>query len=128
VCQTDPNRAVISDFGFIHVTTNGGTTWRQAYDWQGCENPAGLATPKTTFYTGNGAENTSCWWLSWFSSNTLFCSFTDIRGMLAPPQAWMLHVAHPGTYQTLNHPTNERLCAVPSAHDICWDRIARWLH
>jgi hypothetical protein len=32
---------------------------------------------------GNGAEDTSCWWLSWFSTNIVFCSFTDIRGMLS---------------------------------------------
>ena len=41
VCATDPNRAVISDFGFVHVTTNGGALWQQAYDWQGWENAAG---------------------------------------------------------------------------------------
>ncbi len=131
VCATDPNRAVISDFGFIHVTTNGGTTWRQAYDWQECENAAGSPTPKTTFYTGNGAEDTSCWSLSWFSSNTLFCSFTDIRGMLSTNagSAWMAPMSLPynSTYQTLKHPTNSLVyAAMSSVHDMyAWDRYCQ---
>jgi len=131
VCATDPNRIVISDFGFIHVSTNGGAIWRQAYDWQGSENPSGAATPKATFYTGNGAEDTSCWWLSWLSSNSVFCSFTDIRGMLSTNAgaAWMspLSLSYNSTYQTLKHPTNGLVyAAVSSVHDLyAWDRYCQ---
>lgn len=131
VCQTDPNRAVISDFGFIHLTTNGGAAWEQAYDFRGSENPAGSPTPKTTFYTGSGAEDTSCWWLSWFSSNTLFCSFTDIRGMLSTNSgsAWMspLSLSYNSTYQTLKHQTNGLIYAgMSSVHDLyAWDRYCQ---
>ncbi len=131
VCQSDPNRAVISDFGFIHVTTNGGAGWRQAYDWQGCENAAGSGTPKTTFYTGSGAEDTSCWWLSWFTSNTLFASFTDVRGMLSTNAggAWMSPMSLPynSTYQTLKHPSNGLVyAATSSVHDMyAWDRYCQ---
>jgi hypothetical protein len=131
VCPSDPNRAVISDFGFIHCTTNGGVTWRQSYDWEGSENPAGSATPKATFYTGSGAEDTSCWWLSWFSSDTLFCSFTDIRGMLSTNAgvAWMspLSLTYNSTYQTVKHPTNGLVyAAMSSVHDMyAWDRYCQ---
>jgi hypothetical protein len=131
VCQSDPNRAVISDFGFVHVTTNGGVSWRQAYDWAGSENAAGAATPKTTFYTGAGAEDTSCWWLSWFTSNTVFCSFTDIRGMLSTNggAAWMspLSLTYNSTYQTVKHPTNGLVyAAMSSVHDLyAWDRYCQ---
>jgi photosystem II stability/assembly factor-like uncharacterized protein len=131
VCQTDPNRAIISDFGFIHVTTNGGTTWRQAYDWSGSENPAGTQTPKATFYTGNGAEDTSCWWLSWLSSSTMFCCFTDIRGMLSTNGggSWMssLSLTYNSTFQTLKHPTNGLVyAAMSSVHDMyAWDKYCQ---
>ena len=131
VCQTDPNRAMISDFGFMHVTTNGGASWRQAYDWQGCENAAGSPMPKTTFYTGADAEDTSCWSLSWLSINTLFCSFTDIRGMLSTNagSAWMapLSLTYNSTYQTLKHPTNGLVyAAVSSVHDMyAWDKYCQ---
>jgi hypothetical protein len=131
VCGSDPSRAVISDFGFIHLTTDGGATWRQAYDWQGCENAAGAPTPKNTFYTGNGAEDTSCWWLSWFSTNTLFCSFTDIRGMRSTNAgaSWMCpaSLTYNSTYQTLSHPTNGLVyAAMSSVHDLyAWDRYCQ---
>lgn len=131
VCASDPNRAVISDFGFLHVTTNGGTSWRQAYDWQGGENAAGVATPKTNYYQGNGAEDTSCWWLSWFSSNTVFCSFTDVRGMLSTNagRSWMSPMSLPynSTYMTVRHPTNGTVyAAMSSVHDLyAWDTYCR---
>lgn len=131
VCQSDLNRAIISDFGFIHSTTNGGSTWQQSYDWPGCQNPVGAATLKTNFFTGSGAEDTSCWSLSWFSSNTLFCAFTDIRGMLSTNggAAWMspLSLTYNSTYQTLKHPTNGIVyAAVSSVHDMyAWDRYCQ---
>ncbi len=131
VCANDPNRVVITDFGFLHVTTNGGALWRQAYDWQGCENAAGTPTPKSTFYTGNGAEDTSCWWLSWFSTNTLFCCFTDMRGMLSTNAgaSWMcpMTLTYNSTYQTLKHPTNSIIyAAMSSVHDLyAWDRYCQ---
>ena len=132
VSPTDPNRAVITDFGFIHITTNGGTTWRQAYDWQGTQNAVGTATPKNNFYTGSGAEDTSCWSLSWYSSNTLFCCFTDMRGMLSTNGggSWMSPMSlssYNSTYQTLKHPTNSLVyAAVSSVHDMyAWDRYCQ---
>jgi hypothetical protein len=131
VCQSDPGRVVISDYGFMHVTTNGGASWRQAYDWQGCENPAGSMTPKTNFYTGCGAEDTSSWWLSWFSSNVMFCSFTDMRGMLSTNggKSWMspMSLALNSTYQTVAHPNNGIVYAAESSvHDMyAWDRYCQ---
>ena len=131
VCQADPNRAMISDFGFIHATTNGGVTWQQAYDWSGNQNAVGATTPKASFYTGSGAEDTSCWYLSWLSSNTMFCSFTDIRGMLSTNggAAWMspLSLGYNSTYQTLKHPTNGLVyAAASSVHDMyAWDRYCQ---
>jgi hypothetical protein len=131
VGQSDLNRAVITDFGFIHSTTNGGVTWEQSYDWSGTQNPIGASTPKTNFFTGSGAEDTSCWSLAWFSSNTLFSSFTDIRGMLSTNggSAWMspLSLTYNSTYQALKHPTNGLVyAAVSSVHDMyAWDKYCQ---
>jgi len=131
VCASDPNRAVITDYGFIHSTTNGGVTWQQAYVWDAQENAAGLSTPKTNFYTGNGLEDTSCWWMEWFDSNTVFTSFTDIRGMWSTNdgRAWMtpMSLAYNSTYMTVRHPTNGFIYgAMSSVHDLyAWDRYCQ---
>lgn len=127
VCDADPQRAVITDFGFVHVTTNGGTTWRQAYVWDAQENAAGAATPKTNVFTGCGLEDTSCWWLDWFDSNTVFAGFTDIRGMWSTNggRSWMSPLSLPfnSTYTTARHPTNRAVYAAGSSvHDLyAWD-------
>ena len=65
VAPNDPDVAVITDFGFAHVTTDGGTSWRQAYVDQTDENPAGSATPQDLAYESIGLENTSVWHVTW---------------------------------------------------------------
>lgn len=130
VCATDPRRAVFTDFGFVHVTTNGGATWRQAYVWEGHENAAGSGTPKTNHYTGNGLEDTSCWWMEWFDSNSVFAGFTDIRGMWSTNagRAWMSPMTLPynSTYQTVRHPGGTIYAAGSSVHDLyAWDQYCR---
>ncbi|TAK47729.1 MAG: hypothetical protein EPO28_01775 [Saprospiraceae bacterium] len=74
-------QAVMTDYGFIHQTTDGGTSWHQAYLDPADENPAGAPTPKKKFYHGTGMEQTTCWQVYWFDENTMFGSFTDIRGV-----------------------------------------------
>ena len=71
VCPTDPDRVVITDLGFPHLTKDGGTTWRQAYVNPADENPPKAATPKKQYYRGNGIENTSCWWMEWSDTSNV---------------------------------------------------------
>ena len=131
VCATDPDRLVITDFGFIHVSTNGGATWRQAYAWQNDETAAGTPTPKNRFVTGNGAEDTSCWSLNWISSNRVFASYTDVRGMLSLDAgvSWMspASLTYNSTYQTVRHPISGVVYgAMSSVHDLyTWDRYCQ---
>lgn len=131
VCASDPSRAVLTDFGFIHVTTNGGANWRPAYVWEGHENPAGTTTPKTNFYSGCGLEDTSCWWLEWWDSHTVFSGFTDVRGMWSTNagRSWMspMSLAYNSTYMAVRHPTNGALYgAMSSVHDLyAWDAYCR---
>jgi photosystem II stability/assembly factor-like uncharacterized protein len=81
VARNDPQRVLFSDFGFIHATTNGGTSWRQAYLSPADQNAAASPTPTGKSYHGNGLEVTSCWQLVWADATNLFACFSDIRGL-----------------------------------------------
>ncbi len=81
VSPNDPDRAAFSDYGFVHVTDDGGTTWSQAYVDPATANAQGANTPTRQYYGGIGLENTSCWNLTWFDADTVWASFTDIRGV-----------------------------------------------
>lgn len=90
VSLDDSDRLVFGDFGFVHVSADGGTTWRQAYVHVADQNQAGSATPKGRAYRGVGLENTSAWWLHWQRRElesgpveTLFAAFSDIRGIVS---------------------------------------------
>ncbi len=75
------DQALMTDFGFVHRTTDGGASWHQAYLHPEDENPPGQLTPTGKSYRGVGLEQTSVWQLYWFDEQTLFGCFTDIRGI-----------------------------------------------
>ena len=75
------DKVIISDMGFVHTTSDGGVTWRQAYVSAADQHPAGSPTPARHYYHSVGLENTSCWQVFWSDSTHLFAPFTDIRGV-----------------------------------------------
>ncbi len=81
VSRGNADRAALTDMGFVHVTSDGGTSWRQAYVDPADQNPAGADTPKGRAYRGIGAEDTSVWWLTWPDASTIFASLTDITSL-----------------------------------------------
>ncbi len=81
VADQDANLLAFSDFGFLHLSDDGGVSWRQTYVDPSSANPAGSSTPPGQYYQGNGLENTSVWGLCWSSADDIFASFTDIRGI-----------------------------------------------
>ncbi|MFI5203923.1 MAG: T9SS type A sorting domain-containing protein, partial [Flavobacteriales bacterium] len=81
VCPTDPNYVMIGDFGFPHLTSNGGTSWAQAYVDVADANPAGSNTPVQQYYHSVGIENTTSWQLHWMNATNMWSCFSDIRGI-----------------------------------------------
>jgi len=124
VAPNDVNTVIFTDFGFAHITTNGGTSWKQAYVATADQNPAGSATPEDLSYGSNGLENTSCWNMHWKDANTIFASYTDITGSRSTDggNSWAFDytgVNYNTIYHVIEHPTSGRLyAAVGSVHDL----------
>jgi hypothetical protein len=81
-----PNNSSIvaeSDLGFVHLSTNGGVYYQQAYVNPADENPTNAPTPKGRNYSSVGMENTSCWWVTWADSNHIVAGYTDIKGVIS---------------------------------------------
>jgi len=84
----DPNNAsrVILTTNNVHVTENGGLSWRQAYGQPSATNPVGEPTPPhddEKRYRSNGIEPTMCWSLHWTDNGNMLAGMTDIYGMLS---------------------------------------------
>ena len=125
VLKTNANHVVLTDMGFVHVSSDGGAHWHQAYVNPLDENPQGAATPKGKAYRTSGVEQTSGWWLTWADANTIFGSITDIRSVRSTDAGvtWMREsqngLSLNTTYQAVVHPTSGVMYAATSSiHDM----------
>lgn len=75
------NKVVFGDFGFVHLTNDGGATWWQAYLAAADQHPAGNPTPKYQSYHSIGLENTSCWQVHWSDAVTLIAGTSNIHDL-----------------------------------------------
>jgi photosystem II stability/assembly factor-like uncharacterized protein len=124
VSRGNAQRVAITDMGFVHVTSDGGTSWRQAYLNPADQNPAGANTPKGRAYRGVGAEDTSVWWLTWPSATTIFASFTDITSLRSTDSG--LHwtrdsqngLSQNTTYQAIIAPSGTLYAPTAPVHDM----------
>lgn len=123
VCATDADYVIFGDFGFVHKTMDGGTTWRQAYVNTNDEHPSGANTPVFDDYESIGLENTTCWQVDWFSQNEMWASYSDIRGIRSQDggQKWSFnytgHTANT-SYRTARMQNGTVLMACSGIHDM----------
>ena len=124
VAPLDANVAIITDLGCAHVTTSGGTTWRQAYVAVQDQNPPAAPTPTGKNYHGIGFENTSCWSLHWSDTANLFVGQTDIRGARSSDGGLTWSFGYTGhtlnsMYRIVKHPASATIYAATSSiHDM----------
>ncbi len=81
VAANNANRAVLTDYGFVHATSDGGKNWRQCYVSPEDENSAGNPVNAKKSYHSIGLENTTCWQVQWCDAQTVFACYSDIRGI-----------------------------------------------
>ena len=121
---SDPNKVIITDLGFPHITTDGGTTWKQIYVNPLDQNPMNALTPLGKNYRTTGLENTSCWWMTWCDSNNITAGYSDIKGTRSTDAGnyWSFNYTgntYNSMYNSFKHPSNGNIyAAVSSAHDM----------
>jgi len=106
VCASDSRRLVMTDLGCLHVSTDGGATWTQAYTTPADARTPGAAISPEARYASCGLEVTSVWQMAWLSPTTLFECATDIRGARSTDggQTW--------SFGYTGHSLNTMYCAV----------------
>jgi photosystem II stability/assembly factor-like uncharacterized protein len=124
VARYNSNEAVITDEGFTHETTNGGTSWQQLYVVPADQNSAGSPILKGKTYQESGLDNTSAWGINWVDANDLIVSSTDITGSHSADGGNSFAFATSGnnyntTYMTVTAPgTGLVYAATSSVHDM----------
>ena len=81
VAPLNSSKVLYSDFGFVHVSENGGANWKQAYLDPQYQNLPDVPTPKRKAYESIGLENTTAWQIHWHNQNEVLTAFSDI-GMI----------------------------------------------
>lgn len=124
VASNNSQRVLFSDFGFVHKSSNGGTSWVQAYVDPSDQHSAGTNTPKNQSYNSVGLENTTCWQVHWINSTNLWSCYSDIRGIRSTDagSSWSFnytgHTAN-SSYRIIQHPSNGTLfMATSGVHDM----------
>ena len=123
VCPTDAKRAAFTGYGFCHLTTNGGTTWQQAYVDPLSQHPVNAPTPKKKSYLGLGLENTSNWWINWSSPTSVLAGASDIQLIRSTDggNTWGFNytgMSLNSSYQIITGPTGTLYMSTSSAHDM----------
>lgn len=123
VAANDASRVIFGDYGFVHSTMDGGTTWKQAYTHIDDENPAGSNTPPYQSYSSSGIENTTCWQVFWISENDMWACYSDIRGLKSTDKGEQWSFNYTGhsantSYRITKLPNGTLLAGTSNIHDI----------
>lgn len=124
VSPNNSNKVIFGDFGFVHKTSDGGTSWQQAYVASSTQNPSNTATPQFHSYQSNGLENTTSWQMHWINASKIWSCYSDIKGIRSPDSGLSWSFNYTGhnansSYRITTHPTNGTLfMATSDIHDI----------
>ncbi|HEY4246130.1 MAG TPA: hypothetical protein VGM64_04690 [Lacunisphaera sp.] len=124
VAPTNATKAVVTDYGFVHRTSDGGATWQQAYVNTADQHPANTTAIAAGNYHSVGLENTSAWQVQWADAQHLVAGFSDIKGIRSSDGGATWTLGQTGNnantmYRLVQHPTTHALYAATSdIHDL----------
>lgn len=124
VAPNNSQSLIFGDLGFVHKTSNGGTSWNQAYVNTQNQHPQNTSIGTGGNYMSCGLENTTCWQIHWVDANTMWASYSDIRGIRSTDGGvnWSFnYTGNTGnsTYRVVQDPSNGTLYAACSnIHDM----------
>lgn len=124
VSPNNSNKVIFGDFGFVHKTSNGGTSWQQAYIDSSTQNPSNAATPQFHSYQSNGLENTTSWQMHWINATKIWSCYSDIKGIRSIDSGLSWSFNYTGhnansSYRIAAHPTNGTLfMGTSNIHDM----------
>ncbi len=123
VCATNPNYALIGDFGFPHYTSDGGTTWHQAYVEIADQHTMNTSTPPLDYYHSVGIENTTSWQVHWMDVNNMWACYSDIRGCISSDGGDMWSFDYTGysansSYRIVEHSNGNLFMGTSNIHDM----------
>jgi hypothetical protein len=123
VAPNNVNDVIFGDFGFAHKTSNGGTTWQQAYLNPAGQHPVNTLTPLYASYQSVGLENTTCWQVHWIDANNMWSCFSDIRGVRSTDagNSWSFNYtgnSANSTYRVVQNPSGTLFAGTSNIHDM----------
>ena len=121
--STDPQRVLITDLGFAHLSTDGGATWQSLNVAPADRNAPGTIIDPTHATHSSGLDNTSSWGLAWTDPRHVIGAYTDIHGAISSDagQSWSLGYSGldlNSTYRTVVAPNGIAYAATSSVHDL----------
>lgn len=124
VSPTNPDRVIVTDFGFAHLTTDGGATWQALYVNSDDRHSTGELIDPNQPTRSSGLDNTSTWHLAWSDPLHVFGAYTDISGSISSDAGKSWSFGYSGQdlnsmYRLAVHPTTGVMyAATSSVHDL----------
>lgn len=123
VSPTDSSRVVITDFGFAHGTSDGGSSWQAFYVNPADRNAPGVNIVAGKPYHSSGLDNTTSWGVTWADSSHLYVSNSDIRGQISLDGGQTFGFGYSGQpynsmFRVVAHPNGNLYGAAGSRHDM----------
>lgn len=78
VDPNDVNRLAVANGSVIHVSTNGGAEWVQAYVDPSTQLQPGTKIPSAAYYRTSGLETAPTYWMHWVNNSTIIATYFDL--------------------------------------------------